>query len=167
MADCFRQTVKNKGVLGLWSGLTPSLLKVRFCFHPSQILSWRNQDSFGQLGIASLWHTFVLSSLYVTESVTKQIINQPWNLAWLYSPNASLASRCSKSISTSVKKGVLLTHKMWNGWEIASNPLRTAKELLLLTWGSAIWHVVVSYKKNCACISHLLQSPKQCFQPAI
>ncbi|KAM9538218.1 solute carrier family 25 member 43 [Guaruba guarouba] len=28
MADCFRQTVKNKGVLGLWSGLTPSLLKI-------------------------------------------------------------------------------------------------------------------------------------------
>lgn len=39
MADCFRQTVKNKGVLGLWSGLTPSLLKVRFCFHPHQRLS--------------------------------------------------------------------------------------------------------------------------------
>lgn len=37
MADCFRQTVKYKGVLGLWSGLTPSLLKVRFYFHPSQI----------------------------------------------------------------------------------------------------------------------------------
>ncbi|NXH15065.1 S2543 protein, partial [Bucco capensis] len=28
MADCFRQTVKYKGVLGLWSGLTPSLLKI-------------------------------------------------------------------------------------------------------------------------------------------
>ncbi|XP_068813732.1 solute carrier family 25 member 43 [Struthio camelus] len=28
MTDCFRQTVKNKGVLGLWSGLTPSLLKI-------------------------------------------------------------------------------------------------------------------------------------------
>lgn len=28
MADCFRQTMKNKGVLGLWSGLTPSLLKI-------------------------------------------------------------------------------------------------------------------------------------------
>ncbi|KFU89246.1 Solute carrier family 25 member 43, partial [Chaetura pelagica] len=28
MVDCFRQTVKNKGVLGLWSGLTPSLLKI-------------------------------------------------------------------------------------------------------------------------------------------
>ncbi|XP_029815054.1 LOW QUALITY PROTEIN: solute carrier family 25 member 43 [Manacus vitellinus] len=28
MADCFRQTVKNKGVLGLWNGLTPSLLKI-------------------------------------------------------------------------------------------------------------------------------------------
>lgn len=28
MADCFRQTVKNKGVLGLWRGLTPSLLKI-------------------------------------------------------------------------------------------------------------------------------------------
>ncbi|XP_048815758.1 solute carrier family 25 member 43 [Lagopus muta] len=28
MADCFRQTVNNKGVLGLWSGLTPSLLKI-------------------------------------------------------------------------------------------------------------------------------------------
>lgn len=26
-------------------------------------ISWRNQDSFGQLGIESLWHTFVLSSL--------------------------------------------------------------------------------------------------------
>ncbi|KYO38209.1 solute carrier family 25 member 43 [Alligator mississippiensis] len=28
MIDCFRQTVKHKGVLGLWSGLTASLLKV-------------------------------------------------------------------------------------------------------------------------------------------
>uniref|UniRef100_A0A8D2NQ79 Solute carrier family 25 member 43 n=1 Tax=Zonotrichia albicollis TaxID=44394 RepID=A0A8D2NQ79_ZONAL len=28
MADCFRQTVKHKGVLGLWRGLTPSLLKI-------------------------------------------------------------------------------------------------------------------------------------------
>ncbi|NWI99748.1 S2543 protein, partial [Crypturellus undulatus] len=28
MTDCFRQTVKNKGVLGLWRGLTPSLLRI-------------------------------------------------------------------------------------------------------------------------------------------
>ncbi|MEE6496894.1 hypothetical protein FKM82_002518 [Ascaphus truei] len=28
MLDCFRQTVKTKGVLGLWNGLTANLLKV-------------------------------------------------------------------------------------------------------------------------------------------
>ncbi|KAM4878727.1 solute carrier family 25 member 43 isoform 2-T2 [Sylvia borin] len=41
MADCFRQTVKNKGVLGLWSGLTPSLLKltpgVDQSLHPQEL----------------------------------------------------------------------------------------------------------------------------------
>lgn len=35
MIDCFRQVIKNKGVMALWSGLTANMVKVRFvlCVH--------------------------------------------------------------------------------------------------------------------------------------
>lgn len=170
MADCFRQTVKNKGVLGLWSGLTPSLLKVRFCFHPDHRLSWSNQHtllvSWGYKAYdmpPNLLADYRWESPWQNRYNIRQVLNQLLELGLVVFPQMQawlLDVTTFKFIWTSLEQGVLLTDKPGYGRGIASDPLMTAKRVLCLSWAPVIRQVVLSCKENCTCRSHFPRNQK-------
>ncbi|MEE6496890.1 hypothetical protein FKM82_002518 [Ascaphus truei] len=83
MLDCFRQTVKTKGVLGLWNGLTANLLKVNYFMFIYFITNCRSHHKPGVANSSPPPATNrsgfkdIPASALVAQSLTEPLIEPP------------------------------------------------------------------------------------------